>query len=503
MKKISGTVPLVLFLLLFLFTVKNSFLNEKNNKAQSAHFSSVQFQSFEHSSQASNNNTNPINFNICINLNETIKTKKRKWAKNNYENWDIWIRNGYSLNEVTIAIEQLAGPNFASSFRSNYLKKNSRLTNENSVLKKMVNELFPELAKHGISAQRLVPNKELLSFKELNDTDKAEFLNSVDITIDDLAYFILDTSIRDEDILLMLSFIENLEEVIGFQELESVSILDYAAYAGRKKVVETLINLGLIPTHDEYLGSTMEWALANLYYNFNNEHQNSAAETVVLLNHLGAKARFLVKNEQFVEGSFPRNYFKFDSSMLEALLADFGLDLTSIQEYKYLSEDVATSLIQELDFQWKYLVAIELNVSSIEAMEQDCELLIKNLYKQWNPATNDAVTKKVIEETIDSENNITKNLHLVDPSLADYIIEKSALKLKRTFLDEKLNNDLKNNIYKKIMKGSIQEAINYISELELSETQLNQAFYYILSIDASLYKHLISSSLHVEPIELS
>jgi hypothetical protein len=443
---------------------------------------------------------NNLSYEICWNLDKTLKIKSNEWIKEHYIEWENYIGDNYSLDEVTIAIEKLLGLNFAFSFRTNYLRRNSTLSSENKHLKKLVDHIFPRLNEVGINIDRAIPNKKLLPYKNLDEESKSIILNDIDFTVDDLSYFILDSSISNKDIISMLDHVQNVEDIVSYKKIAAVSILDYAVYAGRRPVVEKLIKLGMEPTHDTYLNSTMDWALVKLSRGISenvNDIKN-IIEIIILLDMWGAKSKFKVKKENDIQGPSSKHSFFFDKHTIDHLLYEYNLDLMAIEEYGGLSENIAKYFIDEIKNRRDESVAKGMGFANIKDVESACDKFVSDLHESWGPEDINSTINSV-KRLYPKENKIlTKELNLIDPILIDYLRPNKNLSKSVS----KIEKDLDIDIYKSIKLGNVQYIINKIETSNISNEESSVLFYHILAFDTALYNYLKNSKFNQKIIDL-
>lgn len=438
-----------------------------------------------------------FSFAHCESLLTDTHRSSMDWGRNNYEQWDRYLEEGHSLDEVTLAVEHFTNPNFAASFRVKQL----RLTTDvNQALEQMLELLFqqaPELRGSGVRLLAQIPSAPLDDFAEKNPQERAITLQEHDVTVDDIAYFIVNSELSDDDIILMIDHASDLFTRVSFDRLETISLLDYAVAETRPRLVEALLHAGLRPTADGYLGSTMEWALSRLNY-FCCEREKDAANIVLMLLPFDAVARFDVKNEHRITGEFPRNSYRFDDDDINRIRWEYGLDLTRILTRQVPSIDTDHRLIRELEAERAEYLSAGSSVQGLEADLAACEQLVEVVNKQWQPRRLHDVLNSVVDEYPDSPDRIKRELAQIDPSLVDVFRERFEGRQQR------FNPvDMPQGIIDSLRQGKIEDVIEFYLAQELSDANVNWLMWNILDWDHSYYEMLKHSGLLREPLEYS
>ena len=243
------------------------------------------------------------------------------------------------------------GSNFAESFRIKYLRSDAPTSVQTKELNDRFFDLEPLAKERGLSVMIKVPNPELKNFEHLTLLEKQTTLAENNVSIDDVAYFLIDKSTSDDSILMMFEALENPFAKVSYARYATTSLLDYAIMGHRDNIVDAMLKRGFRPTQDEYLGSSMEWALSALTYSFHTDNRASAANIVLKLLDFNAAARFESQTYELVEGRFPRQFFRFDESEIQTLIIDYNLDLTSIAQRKNIRISENHPLIETLEKQ--------------------------------------------------------------------------------------------------------------------------------------------------------
>ena len=324
------------------------------------------------------------NYALCNQFLRDFSEHNKEWGRRNYESWKAYIEEGrYSLNDVTIAVEYFLNSNFAESFRLEYLRTTAPLTQKNKSLRSELLEMFPSMSDLGINVRIKVPNPTLESFSDATQAEKEGMIAQTKVTVDDVAYFLLDPSMSEPDILLLIEALEGSQNIVSYDRHGAITLLDYAILSARPLIVEILLKYGHQLTMDEYLGSSMEWALHALQHGYYSGKREQAVQVIEQLMDLGAPARFSSKTEQLVEGSFPRKFYKFEAEQVSVLITDFNLDLTEISMRESIRVEDHHPLILELKEQQHSDYARNQNILNADEAISQCENTKQRLKDEW------------------------------------------------------------------------------------------------------------------------
>jgi hypothetical protein len=435
------------------------------------------------------------NFAVCEQYLRDIRDMRHDWFLENKSEWNDFVTEGYSIDEITLAIDYFGNSNFAAASRAELL----RLHTEPSKVAQQANELmeedFPELAASGFRVVPAIPLPALENFKEMTASEKNRVIETEDIRVDDVAYFILQDEVSDEDIFMMLSTLDEPSGVVTYDRLEAVSLLDYAVEASRVEVFKELLNRGLQPTTDSYLGSTMEWALNSLMQCC--EKRDGAVEIVQALQSMGAQARFDVKNDNQVQGAFPRKSYRFDESDIQSFRQEHRLDLTQTESRQALEVDKNNALIQELGAKRQAYVQAQMELSTLSTEIESCESMVNSVNAQWQPQQALEILNRMEALYPDSPDIIKSELAAIDPVLVDRYLSSQVRRGRMEFID------VPREIWNQIANGEIDKVINYYSNQQLSDGKKRSLVWQLLRHDVSHYEALSRSQLMVEPLQYS
>lgn len=441
---------------------------------------------------------NTKNYQYCEKLTEDYRKYAYQWAREEQDEWHRYLTEGYTLDDITAAIEYFTNSNFAASFRVKQLRRNAKLTTTNKELRDLlkvelstINETLP-----GFTISKKVPHPALDNYPQLSQEQRVKLLGNTTVTVDDIAYFISEPDVSDVHILELLSTVNDPAEIVGYQKHEAISLLDYAALSNRLGLVEELINLGLVPTSDAYLGSTMEWALAALSQARTPAAQESSSQIVMILQAQGATARFTKQEGSKVEGYIPRRSYEFDGKQITELAQNYGLNLMLIESRETLKVDEKSLLISILKEEQSTYLSNKLRVVKLDKKLSTCQETMDTINKQWQPKSLQTTLSNALEEYTASSTDIESTLHKIDPIVVDYYRKNYVGHTRKQRFMSGIDSHLK-----PLRDGNITQVIDYFSTVQLSDANKNWLFSQILMWDMNYYEQLKNSHLLVDEIE--
>lgn len=438
------------------------------------------------------------NYTECTQMLRTTDEHKKTWSRNEYLTWTKYIKeDGYSLNEVTLAVEYFLNSNFAEMFRVGYLRAEAPLTKKNSTLQSQVIEMFPSLIKSGIKVTTTVPHPSLVGFSDVPQSEKAQIIAENDITVDDIAYFLLEPLFPDNDILLLIEALKNSHVVVSYDRYAAISLLDYAIISLRPKIVEALLNRGHSPTQDEYLGSSMEWALNAMQSGYNNGKREQAANIILQLMDYSATARFKSQTKDLIEGYFPRRFYNFNAEKSQSLIIDFNLDLTIIRPREEISIDARHPLIEEIRVKQLEAFAKQRNIPTAKQLIPLCEDTVEQLNNKWTPRSTSTVIKEFVARYGSNEAKLMAELAKLDPILVDYYQRQNVKNRYRKPISKELIGRV-NEAYNMFQTGEVQQGIEYVLTTPIHESQHEWVMLRLMNYGESYYPAIFNSPIRVD-----
>ncbi|KFZ39198.1 hypothetical protein HR45_02055 [Shewanella mangrovi] len=443
----------------------------------------------------------PHNFADCRRLTKDKDKAENTWLWENYEQWDRYLAQGYSLDEITQAIDYLGNSNFAEEFRIKQLRKHSQLTQDNLSIQKTFEDNAPDDVLQGAKAlgfklQRKIPVPDLAEFMALDDAEKAKRPMPQQVSIDDVAYFLIDIETKEADIQRLLTHLENPAATVGYDKIATTSLLDYAIYGNRAGIVKQLLDAGVQPSNDRYLGSSQEWALINLSdHIFDDKTQVTVAVDIVnMLLPYDLGARFSAQDDKNIEGYIPRNYFRFEPPQVRQLMQDYGLDLMEIPQRDAIALDVKhrqSPLITELSRQRAEYLNQQFGIDDSPVFFQHCHDTLAEVRQRWQVASAPEQLKQLQQQYPDAPDLLMQQAAKIDPLLVDWYRQQTINSFPQRFVPESdaifapLNRD-----------DDIDAAIKLAEQHQLSDVQKNNLFFQMLGYDGRYYRKLANSALY-------
>ncbi|OEG74763.1 hypothetical protein BEL05_01520 [Shewanella colwelliana] len=434
----------------------------------------------------------PKDYQSCKLLIESNKETRWNWARK--IEWAQWLDKGYSIDDITLAIDHFLNSNFAASWRAEQLKKNSKLKQQNQNLTEKVKALAPDLPTF-VRVERSIPQPQIDNIASLSQADALALIKEVKLTIEDVDWLLKQDSLDEPLLLLAVKQIDDTDALIGFGE--TLRLIDTAAYYGREQIVTALLAKNSVLSDDAYLGTTMEYALARLDYYFRmdtpleDELIAKQANIIKALHGVNSTANFSILSKQKALGFFPRHIYRFDAQQITHLQQMYGLTLTEIAPKATLVFDAHSPFLAELNANF---ATLNTNSATPE-MVASCRSLVKKVDTQWQPHNLDYFSNKLIKE---GHEVTATNLHHIDPALADCFAYRQQQHLPSW---QGGDNSLSSTVYGLAAKRQINEAIEMVENAQLEEAVNRWFFYQLLGYNPEYFTLLQLSELRQETFD--
>ena len=427
-------------------------------------------------------------FAQCQQVLYDMRVEQEQWRQEKVGSFTKFLQQGYSLDEVTLAIDEFRNSNFAARFRVAQLRKNAAITEVNAMLEDELKQRLADKPITGLSIQRRVPLQVLDNFDELSLAQQQEIADSGKVTVDDVAFMMGRSKYSDEQILMLTKSLPDPGATVGYEHLdEAVSLLDFAAKSGRLSSFNYLIDQGLAPTQDRYLGSTMEWALSGLMDCC--ERRQRRVDIIKKLNSLGAAARFREQSPTRVYGNFPRRFYRFDQADIASLRDEFGLNLLAIKQRQPLSMTQHGRLVKRLAKQRDDFIETQTAMTDVTDTRAACRATVKRISDQWRPRRSHEVVQEIREQYPDSDSSALAVLADMDPALVDeyrrYFVWSGGMR----------QTDALSEVYQYLADGDIERVIRELEAASLNASEKRFVISNLLKRDLNYYRALSQSSL--------
>ncbi|NVK21062.1 MAG: hypothetical protein HWD86_00960 [Kangiellaceae bacterium] len=327
-----------------------------------------------------------------------------------------------------------------------------------------------------------VPQEDLENFKQNSHQQKQKILSTITVTADDIAHFMKDPEVNDQDILLLLNSLNDVNEITAAQSRSPLTLIDHAALHSRAEVFHHLLDKGAPLTQDNYLGNTLEIALHALIKDVNNKNTVQIVKTLIAKGmEIRLDKNWLEQENYYGHGSVLANkHYFFSQDDLSKIKKLHSLDIQSIPIRKsLLQEEKHNRLKNALQQEKDTLLAKELGDSDVVKYYKHCENYLSDLNKKIrykDPNQLIAEYKKLYSNDIHS---ITSALSFIDPSLVDCYIKRE----KGNNRSQLPNDKRLNRIWRLASQKQYNEAIDLANTIELNNKQRNQFFFELFRFD--------------------
>lgn len=491
------TIPLIILALTLIIAILLSlFGKEENNPPGQAMSQSPQTSAVKYTAAhvppgktIEVNRPDTDNFQFCTSLMKDYRELGGNWFHTKNDDWKAYLAQGYPLDEVTLLIEHFGNSNFAASFRVEQLRKQSELSQTNNKLMKLAKSIVPELFESsGFGLMKRIPASHLSDYHKLSPNQRRAVLEQHPVSVDDAAYFIYKNEITEERLIELLNAVAEPSSTVGYQQLETTSLLDYAVYASNVAAVENLLQRGVLPTNNPYLGTSMDWALTKLKYRWKRPEREAAVKIVQLLKDAGAGAKIKLLSEKAISGDFPRHSWKFDQRQIEELYHTYGLDLTTINRITPLTINSNSELFSRLQEEKEQFLAHAMSLPEIKMQHAQCQKTIQNIADAWQHDDPLQVLNQLVSTYGNNVSEIENRLSEIDPNIVDlYRRFYQKYRMPRQPIPGA------NNLLRPLSKGQIDEVIASFQELNLNDANKNWLVFQILGYDPTYYGRLVDA----------
>ena len=364
----------------------------------------------------------------CRELKRTYSEDLIRWGRKLEP--DKWLKEGYSLDEVTFALEKYQNANFASQWRIGQIVSASFDSDKDERVAKMreANEILRQLGNPvELRVSITYPREE---FKDLDKMGRAARLliyRNYPPTLEDLAALIRDHQLRDEIATEIIAEINDLNRPLqNTDNKNAIYIFDLFAIMNREYLLETLIDKGVSPKNDIYLPNALETSLQNLFFkNTAGQDIEPAIKMIKKLMSLGLSVRYQINQDGALASDSQTLLFAFDPQMLSMLEENYDLDLLSL--YKSETSLLPNSLIERLEIEKFAFQSKKYPDFDVEKISADCDTIIEAVDSRWkNPHSTDIFVRlQELENNYHGDPEAIRSLLASkDPEQVDCYIEQ-------------------------------------------------------------------------------
>lgn len=433
-----------------------------------------------------------LNYQQCSNVLNDYRMANKRIGSNT--NWNDLLDEGYTLDEITLAIEHFRSNYAASKWRTTQLKKNSDLSQLNQILDETVATELPELPSF-IKMKVQIPSPEMAEVQAASSERALELVSAHTFLIDDVAWLMQQEAISQTLVLIAVSKLTDINSLLGMdsKHIGALHLIDIAALYGHDNVVLALLDKGSELSKDEYLPTTMDYALARLDRVANVDKDNGAIEKQ--LNVIRAlQARNITASIESPErGSIKGNYngllfYHFSQQQTENIAAQYQVELNNIERRLPLPAERAANLISKLKRQFQQNLELKFPSSKVKT----CQALIKTVQNQWRPKP----LEYYINQLKETGREVTlANLNQIDPTLADCFSPPKRLKATQ------LEHTFEDSFIQKIKQINLATALTLIDSEKLEPSAKRRLFYTIIGLSPLYFQELQQSYLRQDKFD--
>ncbi len=423
----------------------------------------------------------PVSHLQCIQFTNEFNKSTRKWQVNMQENAAYWLKEGYSLDEIAYAIEYFRNRNFAQSWFVGHLLKDSRVVKENQTLTNRFMKLMGSDSPLPLQIEKKFPIKNLIGYKNMSKEERQDALALEPPTVDDIVAFIKSKELSQQEIVELLSYVENPKEIIASAGARApIYLLEYATASRMYDVVEALLQAGAEPMPDGYLKNALEIALYSLFLDLSKS--KDVSEHISLINKLAefnlTARHHMLDNGTIKPWSLVLSY-SFDNETVLKIEKDYGLDLISIgRPIEEREKLLNAQLISQLEQQKIELLASEYDNLPYEEVLQNCKTLEEKISHVWQQPLSIYTDKnqKLLTRYAEDANAVNAELALRDPDYIDCF--RKAFRNQRIYAEDQ--TELSKAYFSMPHYG--QEWFSkFIQSRDFSEAEMTWIFYTTLS----------------------
>lgn len=450
----------------------------------------------------------PKSFSACKEFNQQYERQLRNWRDHFVEDADKLLEQGYNADQITLVIEHFSNTNFASDWRLNFLKKNARLTQENSNLRNKVESQLGEDLPAYFRIRQKFPQPNLTDYENMNPQARLAAIAESAPRVDDVAVFIRNKQLDDNDLIELIKSVENPSEMVATPDTRGpIYLLELATQNKKYKLVKYLLERNIKPFEDSYLPNVLEYAIATLSSNFHDpEMLSNNVKLIRELVSMGLTARHHMTDKNTIKPWINSLYYRLNAQEQEYLQINYDLDLLAIAKEKQSdSKADISALILQVNRQKSDYLDQQYGIFTYQTAYENCRDLNQKITKTWgsNSAFFSWLTHDLKQKYGANDTAIEAELAKYDPDAIDchrknllrqtsyqhkqengelhkafYSADELRMVDQRTFLSQlqqsfSLSADDKNWIfYQSIYAGNMQDIL-ILQEQGITHNQLN------------------------------
>mgnify|MGYP000032078713 CR=1 FL=1 len=328
----------------------------------------------------------------CKSVTQQVSQLRRDFAQS--IDVEDYLEQGFSVDDVTMLLDD-TNSNKARRWRNELRKSGAMLTEFNQSINQLAREVSPDLPDY-MSFMRAVPLSELEEAvainASLNDIDKDE------LAPDDVAWMIANDNVSDALIKQAVNLLNDPNGIISssYSRQKNVfNLLDSAAVNGRGKLALWMIQKGIKPNEDAYLGSSLDAALKGLgRFDLSLLQDNTPPalqaqiELIQTLTNQGYKLRGSIsqpEEQDVLSSHFGSAYpYFFTIEEINVYRTFHGIDLLAIPRLAKLQSARSEQLIAMHNTKRDKFVAAQLG-EGYRIRQESCVEFLTRVKEKWSP----------------------------------------------------------------------------------------------------------------------
>ena len=175
------------------------------------------------------------------------------WWHEKLKQREYYLAQGYSLDEITVAMEELDIPFYGGDWRASQLRKSLGLAGTKNL------------------------DSPYQQFSRMQPEQRSELMSNKRPNVNDVALAMVTNKVSDLEIMSMFRLVEEDKRVVSLDWNNSLSLVDWALEYGRPRVALELMDAGVEPSSDRFLANSLELALFNM---LKNERAGTSEDTL-------------------------------------------------------------------------------------------------------------------------------------------------------------------------------------------------------------------------------
>lgn len=374
-----------------------------------------------------------------------------------------FLEDGYSADDVTLAIHTLRNANFAREWRDTHRKKDSQLNKLNQEMNEALRTQLPDMPS-SMKIFRAVPAKHLE--QAVNSNQPLDAKSEEQLIVDDVAWLMQQPTIPDSAIKPFVLRLSDINMQLGSSfviDKHPVSLLDVAAFNRRPALAQWLISQGATPVSDPYLGTTLDYVLAGLSRfpeDALQQHNDTVSNQIALANDLVEQGVKTVSDfdDGGLKSRFSANLFIIREDKANLLQLNYGFDLQTLPHMPPLTSENAKSLISLMQSHQDAMKAERIGSDAQEKLSR-CQAFKSRVEQAWSPKwLRGSLTEKRDDELYD----MAPELVMCKRKMIMYA---DAIQGRRSALNEDL-------FYRRLSDGEWQNAVAMLTPFPEALTRI-------------------------------